>query len=309
MSQHQVTSTPVVQRYGRLGASSGRMVSPLHSLRILLFGKGGEGKTAFVQSFENAFIINCDLSGTTSADPKAAIWPAIDQETGRAVSNTGAPISFNYEEIRKVIEILKDMAKKNEPRPLTVVIDSLTQLVELIKNWVVENARKLSLVGPESNVTEFSQLMGQAAWDRVYGQVTEIMDDLKSHGYGVIMIAHVANEKKDIGDNRFVFVPTLVMGKGLWTRLQPRFDMSASIKMESAKVKVDHEKVQNGKTIKFSEIKDVTQCVFDLEDAMFAGITKRRLSTMLTKIPLPLRGSWEVVDQAYRKAVEEYLAS
>jgi len=312
MSDHQITSTPLTRRYGRLGASTGRQIAPLHSLRIFLFGVGGQGKTAFLQSNPNLLIINCDQSGSTSQDPVAAIWPPIDNQTGRAIMDldpaSGKPTRFDYAAIRKTIHLLKEMAVANEERPLVVAIDSLTQLVELIKDWVVQNARALNLVGEGATVTEFSQLMGQAAWDRVYSQVVEILDELKQHGYGVVLVGHTANEKIAVGDNAFTYKPVLTMGKGLWTRLQPRLDMSAMIRMEEQDVIEEYDAVVNGKTIKKNRTAKKQIYTFDVQDILFAGITKKRLAEMKTKIVLPPKGSWAVVEAEYKRAVAQYMA-
>lgn len=314
MSDFQSTTT-LSRKYAKLGAYTGRQVSPLHALRIFIFGRGGEGKSAFIQSNPNCFIINCDLSGSTSPDPVASVWPPIDSVTGRPlISPMGDPIpemkGFKYEDIKRTVNTLKEMAIAGEDRPLTVAIDSLTQLIEMVKDWVVANARQLNLVGEGTVVTDFSQLRGEAAWDRVYAEIVGLLDDLKQHGYGYILVGHSTEKQIPIADKQVILKPSLVMGPGLWARLQPRIDMSALIKMGTKTiVNVVTETGTNGKPNVKRVPQTVQVCTFDLEDVLFAGVTKRRLAEMMTKIELPPKGSWGVVEAAYNEAVRKYMGA
>ena len=82
--QELAVGKSVAAKYGGLGLT-GPMVSPPGKLFGLLVGMPASGKSCFIQSHPEAFIINTDLSSTTTDEPQACMWPAIDNATGMPV--------------------------------------------------------------------------------------------------------------------------------------------------------------------------------------------------------------------------------
>ena len=88
------------QKYSGLGFSGQKMVHPPGQLLGLLVGMPGTGKSSFVQSNPNAFIINADGTSTTNPNPQACIWPGVTAD-GQPMDVNNSKMVLTWEEILK----------------------------------------------------------------------------------------------------------------------------------------------------------------------------------------------------------------
>lgn len=224
------TGSTLQTKYGRLGGFTGHMIAPPERIKALILGLPGSGKSFFLQSHPGAFIFNFDLSSTVTPNPQATLWPGIDAATGRPVNDAGSPIVLGWPAIQEKIAILKDLAATNQPRPETIVFDSLSAWSQLLTSWIPSAAVSLFLRSAEKGpVDNFRALDGKAAWDAVYSIIHSTIVDLANAGYGVYVVGHVVQTKVPIGEDQFTAELDFAGGPGLWKRIFPLFELSAVV--------------------------------------------------------------------------------
>lgn len=176
-------STPS-QRYARLGGSSGTsLVSHPKRIMALAAGFPGCGKSTFLASHPEGFLFNLDKSSFKDP-PLATIWPFINAD-GLLTGDGKTPLTLTYALILKQVETLKAMAAANEPRPSTLIFDSISALIPLMQAWVIE------LKGKKT----WDQIDGRMGWGLIYDSIAALLNDLHSSGYGVIFTAHLVESK------------------------------------------------------------------------------------------------------------------
>lgn len=214
---HQIASgTLVASKYQGLPGHIGYTTAPLDLSKGFIFGLPNCGKSALVQSIPDAYVFNLDKSSVTTGNAQATVWPLPDPETGRLM--TDGP--FNWEQCDRHIKTLYELAKANKPRPKTIVFDSLTTMIQLLRDHAGTHAAALSLgMGPT-----FRDLDGRRAWDWVYDTILSTLNGLHSVGYGVIYTGHMTNAVIQIDDNKNTIRPQFTITDNLWARLSPHFD-------------------------------------------------------------------------------------
>lgn len=176
-------STPS-QRYAGLGGISGvSLVS--HPKRIMAFIAGfpGCGKTVFLSSNPDGFLFNLDKSSFKDP-PQAVVWPFFNPQ-GVLTGDGHTPLILNYDEVLKQIATLRTLATTNQPRPSTVIFDSLSALIPMMQAWLVKK------MGKES----WGQIDGRMGWGMIYDSIAALLNELHTLGYGVIFTAHLVESK------------------------------------------------------------------------------------------------------------------
>jgi hypothetical protein len=296
-------NTVAAGRYAGLGGFSGPMRIPLSRSTVLLFSLPGKGKTTLVQTNPDAFIFNCDQSSTVTAKPLALIWPGVSP-TGQPVNDDGRPFVLTYEHVLRKKDVLIQLARDNKERPATVVIDSLTTFITLVKPYVTANAKALNIWKENNPPESFRVLYGPAAYDCVYEQVTSFVADLRNAGYGVTILAHIVKEKIPLGDNKFLPSVDFTFGDGLWKRLSAVVDYSCLIdQVVEAEETVGTREVMVGpgktQTVKHVETKNVLCSYIDCLNPEYAGISKTR--SMFPRFKLPAVDSWAALEAHHAK--------
>ena len=165
------------QKFSGLGFSGQRMVHPPGQLLGLLVGMPSAGKSFFVQSNPNAFIINTDGTSTTNPNPQACMWPGVTPN-GEPMDVGGSKMVLTWDAILEKKKQLIHMSETGQPRPQTIVLDSLGPSIQLMKDWVTKKA------GREN----WKELDGRRAWDDVYDGLLRFSLDLRRHGYGFFYV-------------------------------------------------------------------------------------------------------------------------
>ena len=297
MDQELAVGKTIKQKYGDLGFHATSMVSPPGKLFGLLVGMPGAGKSCFVQSHHEAFILNTDLSSTTNKEPKACIWPGMDTEGRPCSPGTGGsgtiPMVLNWKGILEKKKQVIEMAENNQPRPETIVMDSLGPALALVKQYVTEKMGK----------KEWKELDGRRAWDDVYEELVRFPADLRQHGYGFFYVCHLVNAKIPLGDDRYVIRPELTITDNFYKRLFPLFELVAAFECDmGSKTEMVVQTNKDGtpgpkrpRSIKYKEH------FITVNDESLAGITKCRVG-LPDRIQLPEIDAWSFFEEKYLSA-------
>ena len=294
--QELAVGKSVAAKYGGLGLT-GPMVSPPGKLFGLLVGMPASGKSCFIQSHPEAFIINTDLSSTTTDEPQACMWPAMDNPTGTPAEPSGkgeSPITLDWEKVLKIKGQLIEMAEKGLERPETVVIDSLGTALALVRKYVTKKAGR----------SEWKEMDGRRAWDDVYEQCIQIATDLRSSGYGFYYTCHIVNSKIPLGDDRYTIRPELTITDNFYKRLFPLFELVAAFECEIGTETVMVETKGPGgkpgpkrpKTIQYKKHN------IKVNDESLNGITKCRV-VLPDKFEVPKQNGWKFFSDQYTSAM------
>ena len=297
MAQELAVGKTIKQKYENLGFHAVKMVSPPGKLFGLLVGMPGVGKSCFIQSHSDAFIINTDLSSTTNSTPSACIWPGMDKE-GRPCSPSTErggtiPMVLTWEGVLQKKKQLIEMAEKNQPRPETIIVDSLGPALALVKDYVTKKMGK----------NEWKELDGRRAWDDVYEQLVRFPAELRQHGYGVFYVCHLVNAKIPLGDDRYVIRPELTITDNFYKRLFPLFELVAAFECDmGTRTEMIQQKNADGsagpkrpRQVKYREH------FMTINDESLAGITKCRVN-LPDRIELPEADAWSFFEEQYLSA-------
>lgn len=296
MAQELAVGKTVKQKYENLGFHAVKMVSPPGRLFGLLVGMPGVGKSCFVQSHPDAFIINTDLSSTTNDTPSACIWPGMDPE-GRpcspGTSGGTIPMVLTWEGVLQKKKQLIEMAEKNQPRPETIIVDSLGPALALVKDYVTKKMGK----------NEWKELDGRRAWDDVYEQLVRFPAELRQHGYGFFYVCHLVNAKIPLGDDRYVIRPELTITDNFYKRLFPLFELVAAFEcdMGTRTEMVQQKNADGSPGPKRPRQTKYREHFITLNDESLAGITKCRVN-LPDRIELPEADAWSFFEEQYLKA-------
>ena len=278
-----------VQKYSGLGFSGQKMIHPPGQLLGLLVGMPGTGKSSFMQSNPDAFIINTDGTSTTNPTPEACMWPGVTSE-GQPMDVNGQSMVLTWDEIIKKKEQLIKMSGSNTQRPQTVILDSLGPSIQLMKDHVTKKA------GREN----WKDLDGRRAWDDVYDGLLRFSLDLRRYGYGFYYVCHLVNAKIPIGDDRYTFRPELTITDSFYKRLFPMFELVAAFESdwvtESKQIQMPGVGGKPGP--KRTETIKSQKYYMTINDEALAGITKCRVD-LPDRIELPQKSAWASFEEQY----------
>lgn len=294
--QTVAAGTPPAGRWASLGFASVPVAFDLDTVFGMLVGEQNSGKSYLAQSNPNAFIINADDSPIVNPHGQACIWPARDTD-GRIIDLDGKPMVLTWDAIEKKRQQLIQMAKDNVDRPRTVVLDTIFPVMRLLKQHVVAHFNK----------TEWEQLHGPMAYEKVYSILIEFALSLRSHGYGVWFVAHLSKRWVSLSETSNIQEYALYMSEGLRERLSKTVELIAPVRaMNSTKV-VTSDKTINvgGKEVVRKVTNEVpyTRRYLAFNDPEFANIIRTRTLKPLPDIDLDGPNPWETFSQAFSNAV------
>ena len=280
-----------------LGFSGKHMSYPLNSMFGMVVGEQNVGKSYLFQDNPDAFIFNLDVSGTVIPECKATIWPGIG-EGGRPIDVDGDPLILTWERVKQKISQLNQLAVNDQPRPKCVVIDTMSPMYRLLEDWVVK----------QFNKEKWEQLDGRAAYKKLYDEIMNTCFDLRSNGYGVWLIVHLAKEKMEVEEQTRTEL-LLSLPPGLHKRLTPAVEMIAPIACDNVKTLKPRQIVTdlpNGRThtrtVNDTTTTKVRKIAFS--DTRFSSIIRTRTVNLMKDIELD--GSpWIQFESAYNTANQE----
>jgi len=296
-NQTLAVSTPKISKYGRLGGYLAPSYgTPISSVRALILSYPGQGKTFLYQGCSDAFIFNLDESRTVNPKPRATVWPVMSP-SGETIGDEGKVVVLTWEHIVAKIEILKTMAKANEPRPRTVVIDSVSAMIRLLINYVLRKSGKAS----------WKDIHGQTAWGEVYDIVAATMSTLSAHGYGVHYLGHLKQVQIPIADGETLIRPEMTISDALYGRLHDMLDFVGMLSSQTELVDQEVETTLNirgairvdKKTVKVPvRTRFITTRDKDLQDVL----KERTFNPLPDIIRLDSQDPWGSLSRAYEEA-------
>ncbi len=280
-------------KYPELGMSGVDMKPDLNHNFIMLVGIPGCGKSCILQSNPDAFIFNLDMSPTVT-NLQATMWPGIGRD-GRLIDGTGGSTECTWDEVRRRVDILHDMAAKNKPRPTLICFDSLAGMFRVTRPWLAKKFKK----------EEWKDL-GQTGWTEMYDVITAMPFELRASGYGVAYTCHLTKQYIQLSQEITEVVPELTVTGNFFKQLHPIFDLVAPVKVkliETRTKSMKDLKNSKGEVVDRTEIEEVkfgpVHCI-DFSDPFLAGITKNRNIT--GTIPFDRENGWAKLEEAYKTA-------
>jgi len=289
--------SPPAGRWSQLGFATVPVAFDLDNVFGMLVGEQNSGKSYLVQSNPEAFIINADDSPVVNPKGQACIWPARDDQ-GRIIDLDGKPLVLTWEAIERKKEQLIQMAQSGVDRPRTIVLDTLFPVLRLLRAHIVKRFNK----------TQWEDLHGPMAYEKMYSTLIDFALELRQHGYGVWFVAHLSKKWVSLDETKTVSEYGLSMSEGLRERLSKTVEMIAPVRavhQTTTEVTKVTTKVGN---------KDVTRNVatskpsirryLAFNDPEFSHVIRTRTLRPLPNIELSENDSpWETFSRAFSEAV------
>jgi hypothetical protein len=286
------------------GMTNSVMGAPAHAIRAMILGRPKVGKSTFLQTNPDAFIFNFDVSPTVTNGPApATIWPGVSNE-GQPIEFDGKPFIFHYKEVLRKIMVLKELAAKGQARPKTIVFDTITVWIKLLREYVTQNSVVLGLTKDE--VKEFRHLDGRSAHDLVNNLIRNTILELHACGYGVYVVGHIANAKIALADDITSYIPELKgVSDGLWASLQGHLDLIAAFESTVQLVKEPVYSTSNPGIKTGERTVSVSKRQIVLNSPAYAGLCGKRVRTLPDAIPLEADTAWADFEKVYNNALAQ----
>lgn len=312
----QATTLPL-KTYSRLGGKRGPMFVPLERVTTLLVSDVGAGKTSILQSHPGCFLFNLDNNGTVIDNAVGLSWPAVNQ-MGQAVDDAGRPFVPTYEHLRQKIDILCDMATKNEDRPTTVAFDSMTKLVAMLRGWGSSHAKQLGIISNDSQpevLIPWHDLPPMRAYGWLYDTIIlDIHDRLRAHGYGVVFTAQFVRKfVKAAGQtDPNAMVPTMIlagMASGLYERLMPAADLVIAIEKQTEAVSGFRDIQMGAKTVKqpTNTVVEYRTASTTITESFYKFHGFKQRVGFDAPIRLPKEGGWDALSSKWKEIFHQNL--
>lgn len=295
MTHTLATGKTVASKYPSLGSPvvAGRV--PIGRMLGLVVGEAGAGKSFLLQSNPNAFIINLDETPAVCPTSEAVMFPTPGAD-GRAQDERGNPIVLSWKLVEEKHKQLIDLATRNQPRPETVVIDTLGAAIRLLRPHIA------SLYGRE----KFTDVDGRLGWERLFDTLIEFGASLRRHGYGVYYIAHLSRKHIPLSEQQHVEEYKILISDGLYARMFPMFDIVIPITTtwDTVEEVREVETKVGDRTIKrqVTDSRKVRKHFATFSNPKLEGIAKVRTLNPIETIALPTEGAWSTLQAAYDAA-------
>lgn len=295
MSHTLATGSTVSNKYPSLGSVAGNTQYPLGKMFGLLVGESSSGKSFVMQSNPDAYIINVDETAAVYPNAPAVMFPVAGSD-GRPMDESGNPVVMTWDHVEQKKKILCDLANDNKPRPDTVVLDTISDSLRLLKPYIAKMY----------NREKFSDVDGRLGWERLYETLIDFAVTLRRHGYGVFFVCHLARKHIPIADNQHVEEYRIMLSDGLYARLFPMFDVVVPV---MAAWRTEEKVIETVTKVGGKEVKrkvpqslKVRKHTAAFENEKLEGITKTRTLSKMVSVDLPESGPWQALEDAFDKA-------
>jgi hypothetical protein len=306
------------QKYGSYGTSSSEQPD-LESMFILVIAKKQAGKTSLFLDNEAALIINADgssapISSATSPVPKAQFWPGRNR-AGQFVDPQGKPMVISGAKIMELKDRLIDAAVNNKPRPRQLVFDSITTMIGLFKDYILEQSVSLGIT--KDTKENWKNMDGRSAYDVLYDILISISVELWQHGYGVVWVVHLSevHDKILLADGRELTRDRSVLSisESLLRRASPYFELIIHMekKREESTDNTPEVREINGKKVNIPRSKSVSRDVRVLYFKGDPASSEPQFALPASRVPMPDKlvissegRSWQELKSVYDQAKE-----
>lgn len=297
-TQTLAVGKPIAAEYGNFGTTGYNEVTGLAHAFAGFVGEPGTGKTLIHRDNEAALNLNFDQHSTPkpapdAAPPKFAVYPQVDK-TGRSLDEKGNPFIPRMEDYYRKHEQLLIAASANQPRPKTIVIDTVMAMVPLLQSYY---ARVRYFNGDDTKT--WDDIPGgkitMSAYGKVYDYCRNFLFELRNAGYGVHMNAHLQTYwVTDTEGNRTPVIFHNIPDK-IYDRISYRLDFWGCIARREEKFTDTDEK---GKII--GTTSRTAHYLVNLSDTL--RDTARARVNLPKEILLPSTNIFQHIESEYQKA-------
>lgn len=282
------------EKYGAFGVRDHTdVVSPRFMFGAIV-GPGGSGKTSLFVDHPGALILNFDIHGIPRSAPdaeapKCAFWPVVNTK-GQCIGEDGKPFRLNWKSWEALKVKLLRAAANDEPRPETIVFDTVPATVRL----------KQEAYALDNGVTNWNALPEgkprMKAYGCVYDSYLEDIFELRYAGFGVFFIAHLTTQYFETDTGMDIHVTHNIPEK-IFQRIFPYLEFLAAVEMRTIKTYP----IVDGKKDFSNPVKTPARFLVNLSDKLNQDLTRARIA-LPAEIELPATGAWDVFEAAYNKA-------
>ena len=282
---------PLPSKYVKLGLTTGYNPKAAEDIRLYVTGLTGEGKSTFIRSIPNAWCIDFEGGDDAVISGKGAYFDL--HKMARKTSRS----KFNI--YREIITGLIEDGKAGKHPCRRVIFDTHDE-------WVAFEARQLATDKLVEHIGEYGQ--HGHGWSLVHARCQKVLGDLENAGYTWAVVGHLGyfTQMNPITNNETTVIRPL-LAKGSVGPVVRKAEMHITVYASTKKETIKTKQEIAGKMITNKTEKEVTRYhIYTRPTEAKAMEGKRRGVPQLPgKIEIPMVGGWDVLREAYNKAVEE----
>lgn len=271
---------------------------------ITVLAEPGAGKSTMFQMIEDALVFNLDGSSTPGPiTPKAYVWPAVNSKSQfvhvgpDGDPENGTPFTLTWSWVLAAIDQFviqpnkKAMANGTTPVVRTVVFDTADAMLDLLSQYLVENAMAMGL--SRDKPATFEQI-GLGVWKQLRSEILALRQLLVSNGVGVVFLCQLRRRYERLGSNPndpVVIEERPELPQSIFALLTQKSEVVLTIVTEEAMVK--------GKPTTKRSLR--TTISYKTKGAKEEFVSKTR-RTMPHEIQFEDYGAWDAFAAAYEKS-------
>ena len=285
---------PLPDKYVKLGLSDGYNPLPIEDARLYITGLSGEGKTTFVSSIPDAWVI--DFEGGAGGIPgrrgKYFDIKKIAQETRQT----------RYDVYKLILDNLIADGKNNQRPCRRIIIDTQDAWVELMCRQLLKEK------STEKKVYEDIGEYGQKGHGHslLQGRCRRVLGDLEDVGYTWAVVGHtkLVTMPDPMDSSKEVTFIRPILSVGYSGIVKRTSEIQVTIQSKITKERKDRE--VKGKILKGIDEVEVTKYrLFTRSTEKRATEGKRRgVPSMPGTIEVPIVDGWMPLKEAYEAAVD-----
>jgi len=283
---------PLPKEYVKLGLTTGYNPCPVEETRLYVTGLSGEGKSTFVSSIPDAWVIDYEKGVGGVVDRRAGYFNIF--EAAKKLGKT------TYEVHRMIIDMLIEDARNNKRPCKRVVFDTHDGWVELETiNFLKE---KSAGVKTYEDIGQYGEK--GAGHSLIQGRCKRILADLESNGYTWAVVGHLTYVPETAPDGKTQMNIRPILSKGYVGPIVRKSELHITINSIAHKERVDS--TVKGQIIKGGKEEVVTRYWLYTKptEAKRMEGKQRGVPNLARIIEVPMVGGWDVLKQAYNVAVE-----
>lgn len=297
-TQTLAAGTPLAEKYGKFGVRGHTEVVKPSKMFGTIVGEGGVGKTSLFLQHPGALVLNFDLHSVpryspTAPPPLCAFWPVVNSN-GMPLDEDGKPFRLAWPHVETLMARLLKAAAKDEPRPDTIVMDTLYPTVRL----------KQAAYAQEKGFDDWNSMPEgnprKKAYGNVYDSYVDFVLNLRYAGYGVFLVAHLLTQYYDTGEGTDIRITHNIPDK-IFGRLFPLIEFLGAIDLTWEISYPKDPKTGKAKYDPAHKKKTPVRHLVNLSESLSKEMNRARVA-LPERILLEPGNEWSTFETAYLKA-------
>jgi hypothetical protein len=283
---------PLPAEYVKLGLMTGYNPCPIEETRLYITGLPGEGKSTFVNSIPDSWVI----------DYEKGVGGVVGRRTGyfniyEAAKKLGKTA---YEVHREILDNLIADGKAGKRPCVRVIFDTHDGWTDLEAAHLLNE--KSSATKTYEDIGEYGQ-KGHGH-SLLQGRMKKILTDLEDVGYAWAVVGHLTYMVEHDVDGKDLTVIRPLLSKGYHGPIVRKAELHLTINSLTKKERPDV-KLGSGKTVKGKEEVVTRYYLYTKPTERRAMEGKQRgVPNLKAVLEIPLVGGWDVLKKAYNEAVD-----